>query len=35
VEEAVDTAKRYITLAIKNSLPIGHGHGPLNHLVYL
>jgi len=35
VEEAIDTAKRYITLAIKNSLPIGHGHGPLNHLVYL
>lgn len=35
VEEAIDTAKRYITLAIKNSLSIGHGHGPLNHLVYL
>jgi len=35
VEEAVNTAKRYITLAIQNSLEIGHGHGPLNHLVHL
>jgi len=35
VEEAVEIAKRYITLAIKNSLTIGHGHGPLNHLVRL
>jgi len=35
VEEAVSTAKRYITLAIQNSLEIGHGHGPLNHLVHL
>jgi len=35
VEEAVNTAKKYITLAIKNSLDIGHGHGPLNHLVRL
>jgi len=35
VEEAVEIAKRYITLAIKNSLAIGHGHGPLNHLVRL
>ncbi len=35
VEEAVNTAKRYITLAIQNSLEIGHGHGPLNHLVRL
>jgi len=35
IEEAVDIAKKYITLAIKNSLDIGHGHGPLNHLVRL
>ena len=35
VEEAVNTAKKYITLAIQNSLDIGHGHGPLNHLVRL
>jgi len=35
IEEAVDIAKRYITLAIQNSLDIGHGHGPLNHLVHL
>lgn len=35
IEEAVEIAKRYISLAIKNSLAIGHGHGPLNHLVRL
>jgi len=34
VEEAINTAKRYTTLAIQNSLEIGHGHGPLNHLVH-
>jgi len=33
IEEAVNIAKRYITLAIQNSLNIGHGYGPLNHLV--
>lgn len=35
IEEAVDIAKRYITLAIQNSLDIGHGHGSLDHLVHL
>lgn len=35
VEEAVNIAKKYITLAIKNSLNIGHGHGLLNHIVRL
>lgn len=35
IEEAVDIAKKYITLAIKHSLDLGHGHGPLNHLVRL
>lgn len=33
VEEAVDIAKQYITLAIQSSLDIGHGYGPLNHRV--
>jgi len=35
IEEAVDIAKKYITLAIKHSLDLGHGYGPLNHLVRL
>lgn len=35
IEEAVDIAKKYITLAIKHSLDLGHGRGPLNHLVRL
>jgi len=35
IEEAVSIAKRYTTLAIENSLNIGHGHGPLNHLVHI
>jgi len=33
VTESVAVAKEYITRAIQNSLPLGHGHGPLNHLV--
>lgn len=33
IEEAVDIAKKYITLAIQNSLDIGQGCGPLNHRV--
>jgi len=35
IEEAVDIAKKYITLAIKHSLDLGHGRGPLNHLIRL
>ena len=29
--EAVTLAKEYITGAIQNALPIGHGHGPTHH----
>lgn len=29
---AIRRAKRYVTRAIKESLPIGSGHGPTNHL---
>ncbi len=31
VKESVDTAKKYVTGAIRNSYKIGKGHGPLNH----
>jgi hydroxymethylpyrimidine/phosphomethylpyrimidine kinase len=31
LEQAVIQAKDYVTGGIKNSLTIGHGHGPLNH----
>lgn len=33
VQEAIATSKKYITEAIRNSLNIGHGIGPLNHFV--
>ncbi len=29
---AVRRAKEYLTEAIRRALPLGHGHGPLNHL---
>ena len=32
--EAVQTAKKYITEAIRNPLNIGAGHGPVNHWAY-
>jgi phosphomethylpyrimidine kinase len=32
--EAVQTAKKYITEAIRNPLNIGAGHGPINHWAY-
>ncbi len=32
---AVAGAKRYVTAAIRRALPIGGGHGPLNHLYRL
>lgn len=35
VEEAVKRAKQYITKAIENSFSIGHGVGPVGHLVEL
>ncbi len=31
IEDSVDTAKRYVTEAIRTAFPVGHGHGPLNH----
>ncbi len=31
VPEAVDRAKAYVTGAIRHSLPLGKGHGPLDH----
>lgn len=33
VQEAIATSKKYITVAIRNSLNLGHGIGPLNHFV--
>ncbi len=35
VEEAVRTAKEYITIAIEHSLELGHGVGPTNHFYTL
>lgn len=35
LHEAVQKAKRYITLAIEHSLDIGHGHGPTHHFYEL
>lgn len=35
IEESVKRAKDYITVAIKNSLDIGHGVGPTNHFYEL
>jgi hydroxymethylpyrimidine/phosphomethylpyrimidine kinase len=34
VPEAVAMAKKYISLAIEKGLPLGGGHGPLNHMVH-
>ncbi|MFB3853750.1 MAG: bifunctional hydroxymethylpyrimidine kinase/phosphomethylpyrimidine kinase [Vicinamibacterales bacterium] len=33
--DAVRQAKRFITRAIEEAVPIGHGHGPTNHMVGL
>jgi hydroxymethylpyrimidine/phosphomethylpyrimidine kinase len=33
--DAVRTAKRYVTEAIRHGLPIGHGHGPTHHFYFL
>ncbi|MEA3345264.1 MAG: bifunctional hydroxymethylpyrimidine kinase/phosphomethylpyrimidine kinase [Chloroflexota bacterium] len=35
VEEAVREAKGYITEAIRHALPLGHGHGPVDHFAAL
>lgn len=32
LEKSIELAKNYITLALKDMLDLGHGHGPLNHL---
>ncbi|WP_323704250.1 bifunctional hydroxymethylpyrimidine kinase/phosphomethylpyrimidine kinase [Mammaliicoccus sp. Dog046] len=34
IEEAVHTAKRFITLAIQHTPEIGKGQGPVNHFAY-
>jgi hydroxymethylpyrimidine/phosphomethylpyrimidine kinase len=35
VSDAVQTAKTYLTEAIRHSLAIGHGRGPTNHFFFL
>ncbi|MEW6542204.1 MAG: bifunctional hydroxymethylpyrimidine kinase/phosphomethylpyrimidine kinase [Nitrospirota bacterium] len=35
VPEAVQTAKQYVTEAIRHGLAIGHGRGPTNHFYFL
>ncbi|HZS44560.1 MAG TPA: bifunctional hydroxymethylpyrimidine kinase/phosphomethylpyrimidine kinase [Blastocatellia bacterium] len=35
LKEAVAAAKRYVTEAIRNSLDIGHGQGPVDHFYFL
>lgn len=35
LKEAVRSAKRYVTEAIRHALPIGHGHGPTDHFYFL
>lgn len=34
VEQTIETAKDYITAALRHPLNIGHGHGPTNHWAY-
>lgn len=31
LKESIEAAKTYITEAIQNSFPLGHGHGPVHH----
>ena len=35
IEEAVAQAKTFVTEAIRNSYPLGHGHGPVHHFYRL
>ena len=35
VSDAIQTAKNYLTEAIRNGLAIGHGQGPTNHFYFL
>lgn len=34
IETAIRTAKDFVEAAIKNTIQVGHGHGPLNHWAY-
>lgn len=34
IEDAVQEAKRFISIAIEEPLNIGSGHGPTNHFAY-
>ncbi len=34
IEEAVQEAKQFISIAIEEPLHIGSGHGPTNHFAY-
>ena len=31
LQDSIEAAKSYITEAIRNSFPLGHGHGPVHH----
>jgi hydroxymethylpyrimidine/phosphomethylpyrimidine kinase len=33
LEDAIQTAKLYVTRALANAEPVGHGATPLNHLI--
>ncbi|AFM12225.1 bifunctional hydroxymethylpyrimidine kinase/phosphomethylpyrimidine kinase [Turneriella parva] len=35
ISEACRKAKAYLTQALQNAQPLGHGHGPVNHFWYL
>ena len=35
LRDAVSEAKKFVTSAIRNAVPLGHGHGPLNHFFML
>lgn len=35
LRDAVSEAKRFVTSAIRSAVPLGHGHGPLNHFFAL
>ena len=34
LEEAIQSAKQFVTLGIERAFSLGKGHGPLNHLIY-
>jgi len=33
--DAIELAKKYVTLAIRHSLCLGKGHGPINHMAFV